>query len=213
MDAVNRRSGLAYPLQPTLFFEFHGTAAGVAEQAETVRSIASALGGGDFQWATRLEDRNKLWRARHEALYAALALRPGGKAFPTDVCVPISRLAECITATRADLEGSALLAPILGHVGDGNFHVTFIVDPGNTAEIAEVDRVNTRLVERALAMDGTCTGEHGVGYGKSRFLRAEHGAGVDVMRAIKNALDPRGLMNPGKILPLESGAGAGQGRR
>lgn len=201
MDAINRRSGLACPLAPTLFLEFHGTAASIAEQAQNVAVLARDLGGGDFQWATGLADRNRLWQARHDALYAALALRPGARAFPTDVCVPISRLAECITATQADLHSTSLLAPILGHVGDGNFHVTFVLDPTRPEELAEASRLNDRLVERALAMDGTCTGEHGVGYGKSAFMAKEHGDGLAVMRAIKAALDPQDLMNPGKIFP------------
>jgi D-lactate dehydrogenase (cytochrome) len=201
MDAINRRSGLAYPLAPTLFLEFHGTDASIAEQAQQVAELARAQGAGDFEWATGLADRNRLWHARHDAFYAALAMKPGARGFPTDVCVPISRLAECITATRADLRATSLLAPILGHVGDGNFHVTFVLDPNSPEELAEAARLNARLVERALAMDGTCTGEHGVGYGKSAFLAAEHGEGLAVMRAIKAALDPQDLMNPGKIFP------------
>ena len=200
MEAVNRYSKLDYAVAPTLFFEFHGTERGVAEQAETVQAIAADLGGENFAWATRPEDRDKLWKARHDALYASLALRPGCRGWVTDVCVPISRLAECITETTADLEKSPLTATIVGHVGDGNFHVVLVVDPDNRDEIAEAERFNERLVMRALAMDGTCTGEHGIGHGKMDFLIAEHGEAVGVMRAIKQALDPDNIMNPGKIV-------------
>jgi D-lactate dehydrogenase (cytochrome) len=200
MDAINRYSGLEYPVSPTLFLEFHGTEAGVREQAAIVGAIASDFGGAGFEWTTRAEERNKLWQARHDAAYATMALRPGSKIWATDVCVPISRLAECLTETKKDTDGSDLLAPIVGHVGDGNFHVAFLIDPDEPAEIAEAERLNERLVHRALAMEGTCTGEHGVGYGKIEFLVAEHGEAVGVMRAIKLALDPKNLMNPGKIL-------------
>jgi D-lactate dehydrogenase (cytochrome) len=202
MDAVNRRFELGYPVAPTLFLEFHGTEAGVAEQAETVSELARDAGAGDFAWATREEDRRRLWEARHGSYEAALALRPGAKGFVTDVCVPISRLAECIAATRRDVEETGLLAPIVGHVGDGNFHVAFLVDPDEPAELARAEEATGRIAERAIALGGTCTGEHGVGYGKSRFLALEHGeAGVELMRAVKAALDPDGIMNPGKILP------------
>jgi len=200
MDAVNRFSGLDYPVQPTLFFEFHGSPAGVAEQSEAVAEIAADLGGADFAWATLPEERSSLWRARHEAYYAGLALRPGSQGWPTDVCVPLSRLAECILATRADIDAEGLLAPIVGHAGDGNFHVLFIIDPDDDAEMARAAGVNTRMVERAIAVGGTCTGEHGVGHGKLRFLHMEHGDAVSAMRAIKCALDPQGLMNPGKVV-------------
>ena len=200
MEAVNTYSDLEYAAAPTLFFEFHGTERAVAEQAETVQAIAADLGGENFAWATRPEDRDKLWKARHDALYASLALRPGCRGWVTDVCVPISRLAECITETTADLEKSPLTATIVGHVGDGNFHVVLVIDPDDTEEIAEAERFNERLVMRALAMDGTCTGEHGIGHGKMDFLIAEHGEAVGVMRAIKQALDPDNIMNPGKIV-------------
>jgi D-lactate dehydrogenase (cytochrome) len=200
IDAVNRYSGLDYAKRPTLFLEFHGSEAGVAEQAQAFGEIAADHGGGEFRWATRAEDRTKLWQARHDAFYAALALRPGAKGWTTDVCVPISRLAECIHQTAADLEDSFLIAPLVGHVGDGNFHLVFLVDPENPDELREAQRLNDRLVERALAMDGTCTGEHGVGLGKRKYLAAEHGEAVDTMRAIKSALDPTNLFNPGKIL-------------
>ncbi|MBT7146187.1 MAG: FAD-binding protein [Rhodospirillales bacterium] len=201
MDAINRYSDLDYPLAPTLFFEFHGSEAGVQEQTETVRDLADGNGGGDFQWATDEQQRLHLWQARHDAYYACLALRPGTKGMVTDVCVPISRLAESILETQKDIQDTGLLAPIVGHVGDGNFHLCILVDPDDTAEIERAMALNERLVLRAIAMDGTCTGEHGVGYGKTAFLTAEHGDGVSVMRAVKNALDPQGIMNPGKMIP------------
>jgi D-lactate dehydrogenase (cytochrome) len=201
MDAVNRYSKLDYPVQPTLFFEFHGSEAGVAEQTERVGEIAAEFGGGNFEWATRPEDRTRLWQARHDAYYAAIALRPGCKGWPTDVCVPISRLAECILETRKDIDERGIITPIVGHVGDGNFHLVFVVDPNNPEEMETARDVNQRMVIRALEMGGTCTGEHGIGYGKIEFLKTEHGEeAISVMRQIKNALDPAGLMNPGKIL-------------
>jgi len=202
MDAVNKYSKLDYAVAPTLFFEFHGSETGVAEQAALVAEIASDLGGEDFQWATKTEDRTKLWQARHDAYYAALALRPGGVGIATDVCVPISRLTECILETRKDIEASGLIAPIVGHVGDGNFHLVLILDPDDEDEVARANAVNERMVMRALAMEGTCTGEHGVGYGKIDFLTAEHGEAISVMRSMKMALDPDNIMNPGKIIRL-----------
>jgi D-lactate dehydrogenase (cytochrome) len=200
MDALRRYAKLDYASKPTLFFEFHGSARAVAEHAEAVERIAAEHGGSAFEWATKPEDRSRLWQARHDAHYANMALRPGARGWPTDVCVPISRLAQCVAETRADLVGSNLLAPIVGHVGDGNFHVDFIVDPNDAEEMAEARRINDRLVARALAMDGTCTGEHGVGYGKIEFLSAEHGEAVDLMRTLKRAFDPENLMNPGKVV-------------
>jgi D-lactate dehydrogenase (cytochrome) len=200
MDAINRYSDLSYPVQPTLFFEFHGSESGVREQVELVGEIAGELGGGDFQWATRPEDRNRLWQARHDAYYAAMALRPGCKGWATDVCVPISNLAECLLETRKDIDASGILAPIVSHAGDGNFHLVFLVDTDNEDEMARASAVNDRMVARALAVGGTCTGEHGVGYGKLEFLKAEHGEAVSVMRQIKTALDPDNIMNPGKVL-------------
>lgn len=200
VDAVNRHSGLNYAVLPTLFLEFHGSEKGVAEQTESVQQIAAEFGGADFQWSILPEERNRLWRARHEAFYAALALRPGCRGVTTDVCVPISRLAECILETKADIEASFLLAPIVGHVGDGNFHLIMLVDPDDPKDMAEAKRLSDRLVMRALAMDGTCTGEHGVGFGKMDFLIHEHGEAVSVMRTVKVALDPDNIMNPGKIV-------------
>jgi D-lactate dehydrogenase (cytochrome) len=200
MEAINRYSKLDYPAQPTLFFEFHGTEQGVVEQAEMAGAIAKERGGSDFQWATRAEERNKLWQARHDAYYAALALRPGAKGWATDVCVPISALAECIAETRADVASSGLIAPIVGHVGDGNFHLVFVIDPQDAEEMARAQAVNERMVLRAIRLGGTSTGEHGIGYGKLDFLVAEHGEAVAVMRQIKLALDPMNLLNPGKVV-------------
>ncbi len=202
MDGINRFSKLNHPVAHTLFFEFHGSELSVAEQAETVQALAAEHGGGDFRWERRTEDRNKLWQARHDVYYAMMALRPGCKGMVTDVCVPISRLAECITETKKDIDASAIISPIAGHVGDGNFHIAYLIDPDNQDEIDEAERMHDRLVMRALAMDGTCTGEHGVGYGKIDFLNAELGEGVNVMRAIKQALDPDNVMNPGKIVRM-----------
>ena len=203
MEAVRRHSRLDNPAAPTLFFEFHGLSdANVEEQALAVGAIAGEHGGHDFARATSPEARATLWQARHDAYYAALAMRPGARGWTTDVCVPISRLAECIRETKHDLGSSHLSGPLVGHVGDGNFHLIMPVDPDSEADLAEAERITDRLVERALAMGGTCSGEHGVGLGKMRFLEAEHGRpALDVMRAIKNALDPHDLMNPGKILP------------
>ena len=202
MVAINRYSKLDHKVAPTLFFEFHGTPAGVAEQAEIVKAIAGEHGADDFQWATTSEARSKLWQARHDAYYAALALRPGSKGFATDVCVPISRLAECISETKQDLAQSPVPSALVGHVGDGNFHLVFMIDPDRPEEVAEASRLNDRMVGRALAMEGTSTGEHGVGYGKMEFLIAEHGEAVSVMRTIKKALDPDGILNPGKIVRI-----------
>jgi D-lactate dehydrogenase (cytochrome) len=202
MRAVNRWSKLDYPEVTTLFFEFHGSETSVQEQAETVRDLAGANGGGAFRWSNKPEERSKLWKARHEAYYAALGLRPGSVGWPTDVCVPISRLAECIAETKRDLEGASMPAPIVGHVGDGNFHVIFVLDPDSREEAAEAEGLNRRLVERALAMDGTCTGEHGIGLGKQDWLVKELGEAVESMRLIKRALDPKDLFNPGKIFSL-----------
>ena len=202
MRAVNRRSQLGYPELTTLFFEFHGSPRAVEEQSGTVAALAHENGGGEFRWALQTEDRTRLWQARHEAFYAALALRPGAVGWTTDVCVPIGQLAECIRETKADLQGSAIPAPIVGHVGDGNFHVIFVIDPAQPDELVEVQRLNARLVERALALGGTCTGEHGIGLGKIDWLERELGGAVDVMRTIKRALDPQDIMNPGKILNL-----------
>jgi D-lactate dehydrogenase (cytochrome) len=200
MDAINKYSKLNQPVAPTLWLEFHGTEASVAEQAEMVQALAADHGGANFSWTTNPEERKKLWQARHDAAYANKALRVGAQVWATDVCVPISRLAECIVETQKDIAASFLPAPIVGHVGDGNFHLTLVLKPEDPKEVAEAERLNDRLVKRALAMEGTCTGEHGVGYGKLDFLIAEHGEAVSVMRTIKQALDPDNIFNPGKIV-------------
>jgi D-lactate dehydrogenase (cytochrome) len=201
--AVNAYSKLTLPESPMLCLEFHGSPAGVEEQSARFGEIAADLGGGPFEWTTRAEDRTRLWQARHDAYWAALALRPGAKAIASDVCVPISRLAECVIATQADVAASKLVAPIVGHVGDGNFHLSILVDMADADEIRRTEGLLERLVERALAMEGTCTGEHGVGQGKMKYLKAEHGdAMLLAMRAVKMALDPQNIMNPGKIFTL-----------
>jgi D-lactate dehydrogenase (cytochrome) len=202
MRAVNRWSNLDYPEAPTLFFEFHGSPASVAEQVATVEALAEGNGGGSFQWSDLPEERSRLWRARHEAYYAAVNLRSGAVGWATDVCVPMSRLAECILETQSDLAEASVPATILGHVGDGNFHVVFSIDPHSAEELAEVESINRRLIERALEMDGTCTGEHGIGLGKQEWLVAELGDAVEQMRMIKRAFDPQNLLNPGKIFAL-----------
>ena len=202
LQAINTFSKTTLAEAPTLFFEFHGSPAGVEEQAQTVQAIADELGGANFEWATRPEDRSRLWQARHDAYFACLQLKPGCRCFPTDVCVPISRLAECIAETQADIGQVSIPIALFGHVGDGNFHLVVLVDTDNAKEMEEAAWISRRVVERAIAMEGTCTGEHGIGLGKKKYLVAEHGeVAVDVMRAVKAALDPRGLLNPGKVLP------------
>ncbi len=189
-----------YDAKPTLWFEFHGTEASVREQAEQVGAISDDFGGGGFQWTDRTEERNKLWQARHDAYFAALALAPGKRGIATDACVPISRLAECVLDTQRDVKESGLLAPIVGHAGDGNFHLVILIDPDDGEEMGRAKALIERLNFRAIAMGGTCTGEHGIGLGKVDFLTAEHGDAVSVMRSIKIALDPANIMNPGKML-------------
>ena len=202
LSAINRFSKTSLKELPTLFFEFHGSPASVEEQAQLVQEIATSVDGQDFEWASRTEDRSRLWQARHDAYFACLQMKPGSRAFPTDVCVPISRLAECIRATNQDIADSGLPTFLFGHVGDGNFHLVVLVDPENPQDMEQAERINERVVERALSMEGTCTGEHGIGIGKTKFLVREHGEdAVNVMRAIKLALDPENLLNPGKILP------------
>lgn len=197
--ASNLFSHMGFPEVPTLFVEFHGSESSVREQSEMFGEIARDCGGGEFRWALQAEERTKLWQARHDVYWASHKLRLGAKAVATDACVPISRLAECVTATIADANEAGILAPVVGHVGDGNFHLSILVDPEDAEERQRVEGVIARLNMRAIAMDGTCTGEHGIGEGKLRYLAHEHGAGVAVMRAIKTALDPLGIMNPGKI--------------
>ena len=203
VDAVNRYSKTSYTVAPTLFFEFHGDSDRyVSKQAEAVEALAAERGGHRFEWATRLEDRERLWQARHNVHFASLALRPGCRSWATDVCVPISRLSECVVETKADHAHVGFPVCLVGHAGDGNFHVIYLLDPASDSELAEARRLNERMVARALAMGGTCTGEHGVGYGKMKYLEAEHGEGLEVMRAIKRALDPDNRMNPGKIVEI-----------
>lgn len=199
VDAINRFSNTDYAVAPTLFMEFHGTPNGVKEHARMVGDIAAEHGGRDFQWAVNEEDRQALWRARHDAAYACKALRPGCEMWPTDVCVPISRLAACIAETRTDIEDSGLTAPMVGHVGDGNFHVVMVLDTNDPDEMQRAHDFNRRLIARALSLGGTCTGEHGIGLGKRSELVDEHGQSVEVMLSIKQALDPLNIMNPGKI--------------
>jgi D-lactate dehydrogenase (cytochrome) len=202
VKATNLYSKLALPEAPMLFVEFHGSPAGVAEQSERFGEIARDLGAAAFEWAVQPEDRTRLWQARHDAYWAGRGLRPGAQAIATDVCVPISRLADCVTQTQRDIAANGLVAPILGHVGDGNFHLTLLVDMADSDEVKAAKMLCERLVERALAMDGTCTGEHGVGQGKMKYLPRELGAtALDAMAAIKRALDPQNIMNPGKIVP------------
>jgi D-lactate dehydrogenase (cytochrome) len=200
--ACNAFSGLDLPETPTLFVEFHGTPASVKEQSEQFGAISAEYGAGTFIWETSPEARSRLWKARHDVYWAACGLRPGARAIATDVCVPISRLAECVTETAADIAAEGFVAPIVGHVGDGNFHVTMMIDIDDPDEVARAEAFVGRLNVRAIAMDGTCTGEHGVGQGKMKYLAAEHGRGLDVMRAIKRAIDPENIMNPGKIVAL-----------
>ncbi len=200
--ACNAYSHLALPETPTLFLEFHGTAASAREQVEAFAEIAKSEGGGEFDWAERQEDRTRLWQARHDAYWAARALKPGAEVLSTDVCVPISALAACVGETRQDIDRLGLLAPIVGHVGDGNFHVLPLIDPADPEERGKVQDFLDRLIDRALGFGGTCTGEHGVGQGKISYLAQEHGPGVEVMAAIKKALDPLNILNPGKIFAL-----------
>ena len=200
--ACNAYSKLDLAEQPTLFVEFHGTEASVHEQAERFGEIATEFGGGPFTWETRPEDRTRLWQARHDAYWACLPMKPGAKALATDVCVPLSRLAECVDETKRDIEEMGMIAPIVGHVGDGNFHTVTLVDMDDPHDVAKAKDFISRMVQRSLAMGGTATGEHGVGQGKRKYMEAEHGeATLDAMRAIKAALDPQNIMNPGKILP------------
>jgi len=201
--AVNAHAKLTLPESPLLLVEFHGTEAGVKEQAERFGEIAAEFEGGPFDWATKAEDRSRLWQARHDAYWAARGLRPGAESVATDVCVPISRLAECVDETKKDIQATGLIAPIVGHVGDGNFHVQPLVDISDPAEVEACEAFVDRLVRRALAMEGTCTGEHGVGQKKMKYLEMEHGSeALNLMRLLKQAIDPHNIMNPGKIIAL-----------
>jgi D-lactate dehydrogenase (cytochrome) len=203
MKAVNEYSGTSYPEKVALFLEFHGSNASVKEQAETVGEICADFGGSDFEWTAYEEERREMWDARHSAAYAAMAVKPGTKLYATDVCVPISRLADCIRETRDDVERSAdITSFLLGHIGDGNFHYVFLIDPDVPAEYELVQQLSERMVQRAIRMGGTCTGEHGVGLGKQKFLQLEFGEeAVALMRTIKSAMDPHDILNPGKLLP------------
>jgi D-lactate dehydrogenase (cytochrome) len=207
LDELQLRACIAYSKlqdlaeKPTLFLEFHGSSAAVDEQIGQVRSIAADFGGSELRWATTQEDRNHLWKARHNAYWAARALAPGKESFTTDACVPISMLTRCIVETKAEADASGLLCPIVGHVGDGNFHVILLYDPANADERRHADQIASNIAHRAIAYGGTCTGEHGIGLHKLDALVEEHGEAVDVMRAIKQALDPNNIMNPGKTVP------------
>ena len=203
VKASNTYSKLDLPETPMLFVEFHGTHASVAEQAERFGEIAAEFGGGPFAWATKPEERSKLWQARHDAYWASLTLRPGARPFATDVCVPISRLADCVEETQRDIAECGILAPIVGHVGDGNFHCSPLIDMDDPADIERAKAFSSRLVRRALAMDGTCTGEHGVGQMKMNYMEEEHAPpALDAMRRIKAVFDPGNILNPGKVLRL-----------
>jgi D-lactate dehydrogenase (cytochrome) len=204
VDTVNKYSKLSLPLKSTLMLEFHGTEASAKEQAEMVQALAADNGGGDFAWTSQAEERSKMWQARHDAAWAAKAAKPGWGMWATDVCVPISRLAECIAATAQDIEEASMPIPLFGHVGDGNFHLVILVDPNSKTDLEEAKALNSRLVTRALAMEGTCTGEHGIGMGKQGSLRAELGEDVmELMRDVKKVFDPDNLMNPGKVVTLQ----------
>ena len=201
IDACNRYSKTNYPVAPILFFEFHGDSErSVNDQAETVRKLAEEHRGSQFQWCTTPEERETLWKMRHETYFATVAMRPGGKMFTTDVCVPISRLADCIVESKKDMVGAPYPSVVVGHVGDGNFHMALILDPENPAELADAQRREEKIILRAISMGGTCSGEHGIGSGRLKYMSIEHGGGLDVMRAIKNALDPDNRMNPGKMV-------------
>ena len=201
VKACNIYSKLSLKEEPTLFVEFHGTESSVAEQSELFAGIVEDHGGSDFEWTTKAEERSRLWSARHDAYWAAHVLRPGSKGLSTDACVPISRLAACVSETRKDLEQSGFIGTIVGHVGDGNFHVLLLLEPGDREEEARAEAFLERLAHRAIAMDGTCTGEHGIGQGKMKYMVEEYGPALDVMAALKRAIDPKNIMNPGKILP------------
>ena len=200
LKGVNMYSKTDFNEAPTLFLEFHGSESSVSEQAEMTQELATENGGTRFRWTSNTEERNRMWRARHDVAWAGKLLHPNGQIWSTDVCVPISRLADCISQTQKDIAESNLLAPIVGHVGDGNFHLLLLVDHNDPEEVDRAEALHSRMVMRALEMDGTCTGEHGIGYGKMDFLQLEHGPAVEPMKQIKKALDPDNIMNPGKIL-------------
>ena len=201
VQAVNAYADMSLPAKPHLLLEFHGSDSGVAEHSETFGEIAALHGGSGFDWATQTEDRNALWKMRHNAYYAILAARPGARAIVTDICVPISQLASAVDDTARDLADNGVLGPILGHVGDGNFHAVLLIDESDPGEVEAAMQASQRMVERALALGGTSTCEHGIGVGKLSYMQAEHGAAWSVMGAIKRALDPGNIMNPGKLVP------------
>ena len=201
MSAINNYAGLNYPIKNTLFLEFHGTESSVKSQAELMSELCKEHGGENFSWTSDSEERDKLWAARHNAAYSCIALRPGCSVMPTDVCVPISRLSECILAAKKDIEDAGIIAPIVGHVGDGNFHAQMLIHPDTREEDLRIcGEINKKIIERAISMDGTCTGEHGVGQGKIKYLSQEHGEALSAMRMIKKTFDPIGIMNPGKMI-------------
>ncbi len=203
IKGINAYSKMTLEEKPTLFLEFHGTEVSARDQVEQFQAIAESEGAGGFVWAEKEEDRRRLWKARHDVYWATKNLRPGAEAIATDVCVPISRLADCLSETQQDIKELGIISPIAGHVGDGNFHCQPLIDMSNAKEIAAVQEFLSRLSTRAIDMDGTCTGEHGVGQGKAKYLLAEHGTGIALMRQIKRAFDPDNILNPGKILPVE----------
>ncbi|MFV0475694.1 MAG: FAD-binding oxidoreductase, partial [Pikeienuella sp.] len=200
--AVNISGGMSLPEQPHLFVEFHGSTAGAKEQAETFGEIAAEHGCKGFEWSASLEERNRLWHARHNFYYAALKMQPGCRALSTDVCVPISRLAEALLETAEEVREAGLTAPIIGHVGDGNFHVGFLIDPKRPETLEKAKSLTHSMNRRALRLGGTVTGEHGVGEGKKRYMPEEHGDGYEVMAEIKRALDPKNILNPGKVVEI-----------
>ena len=203
VESINKYSKTTFPVKPTLFLEFHGSDAGVKEQAERMSDICNDFGGGKFKWTVDAEERDTMWQARHDAAWAAIALRPGSKPFATDVCVPISRLADCIIETKKDINEAKIVAPNVGHVGDGNFHVALLIGPDDfNGDLEIAASINSRLIQRALDMGGTCTGEHGIGQGKMQYMEAEHGPALEIMKTLKRALDPDNIMNPGKIVAV-----------
>lgn len=202
IDAVNAYKGMDMPVQPHLFIEFHGSEAGTKEQAETFGEVAADFGCVGFEWTATLEERNRLWTARHQGYFAMMARHPGKRAMTTDVCVPISNLAEALLETIADIEEAGLPAPMVGHAGDGNFHSAIMIDPDNPEELAKAKALGHAMSQRALRLDGTCTGEHGIGMGKTRYMEAEHGDGWSVMADIKRTLDPQNILNPGKMVEV-----------
>jgi D-lactate dehydrogenase (cytochrome) len=199
VKAVNNYSNLSLPESPLLLLEFHGSKSSVEEQSELFNEISKDFGGNNFEWNSNIEERNKLWKARHDAYWSCRAVRPEAELYSTDVCVPISKLSDCITETIEDMEQNELIGPIVSHAGDGNFHVALLIDKNNKTELEKLDKFLVRISERAIRMDGTCTGEHGVGQGKRKYMLKELGNAVNVMKSVKEAFDPHKIMNPGKL--------------